>query len=135
MLLIWIVIGSFLLTILIVSVGKFAIKHENVTDSQVEWVLRRDSGQCCFIYLDEDHNLGICGKHSRYVYRIFSSNFLTRVIYDTLVIPHRLVSLCDEHFEQILRSYNPKYEKRLAEVSDVNTRFYKYHCPEDEFPI
>jgi hypothetical protein len=135
MLLILIVIGSVLLTTLIVSLGKLAIKHENVSKSQIEWVLRRDGSHCCFIYLDEGHNLGICGKNSKHVYRIFSSNFLTRIIYDTIVIPNRLVSLCDVHYELIIRSYNPKYEKKLAEVSDIYTRFYKFHYPEDEFPI
>ena len=135
MLLVEFVVGCVILTIVIVSIGRSRIVYESVSFQQAEWVLRRDDRQCCFIFLDENHNLGLCEKDSKHVYRIYSSNFLTRVIYDSIVLPNRLVSLCDEHFEQIIKTYNPKYEGKLAEVADANTRFYTFHHPEDEFPL
>jgi len=135
MLLLEFIVGCVVLTIVIISIGRSRVVYESVSFMQAEWALRRDNNRCCFIFLDENHNLGLCEKDSKHVYRIYSSNFLTRVIYDSIVIPNRLVSLCDEHFEQIIKTYNPKYEERLAEVADVNTRFYKFHHPEDEFPF
>jgi hypothetical protein len=135
MLLLEFIIGCLVLSIVIISIGRSRGVYESVNLMQAEWCLRRDNSECCFIFLDENHNLGLCEKDSKKVYRIYYSNFISRVIYDSIVMPNRLVSLCDEHFEQIIKTYNPKYETRLAEVGDVNTRFYKLHHPEDEFPI
>ena len=129
----------FLVILIITGFIYFYVSHNyssypNVTKRQEEWVIRRDSGTCCFIHPENKGKFFICRNEGKYVYRVVPLKFLERVLLGNIIIPHQLVTLCEHHYWLMLRNYNYQYESDLSMIGFAHTERYQSDNPDDEFP-